>query len=88
MNTAIAAAAALVAQDVVSWDTAFSIDNLEAWDLCLGGGAKTQVDPLVAIAPGATLAMLKNAMSDLRYSKNKPKEGGWGYSTASKNIDN
>ena len=61
----------------VSWDTAFSIDNLEeAWDLCLGGGANTQVDPLVAIAPGATLAMLKNAMSDLRYSKNKPKEGG------------
>ena len=33
-----------------------------------------------------TLAMLKNAMSDLRYSNNKPKKGGWERSTAFKNI--
>ena len=34
-----------------------------------------------------TLAMLKNEMSNLRYPKKKPKEGGWRYSTAAKKID-
>ena len=34
-----------------------------------------------------TLAMLKNAMSDLGYSNNKPKKGGCEHSTAFKNID-
>ena len=34
-----------------------------------------------------TLAMLKNEMSNLRYSKKKPKEGGWAHSIAADNID-
>ena len=33
-----------------------------------------------------TLAMLKNEMSNLRYSKKKPKEGGWAHSTAAKKL--
>ena len=43
-----------------------------------------------SILKPATLAILKQEMSDLRYmySKKKPKEGGWAYSIASKNIDN
>ena len=60
----------------------------------------TQVETPVVIAPSAirhdqlmyhdlpTLTMLKKEMSDLRYSKKKPKQGGWDYSTASKKIDN
>ena len=86
------------AADTASWDTAFLIAQIDPL-VAIAPGGINQTSLAVLFAPPPpledtlndlpTLAILKNKMSDLRfmYSKNKPKEGSWGYSTAAKNID-